>query len=153
MTGESHTHETAGLYVYAAPPIDLWFGWKNLEKVPSDVMFPEDSSYSLMFDRLRKEWRAEVDRLLFYGRKYAEEHLGYLGDIERGPFLSMVPGHTQALPIVAWVSADRDLTYVASPIPLPHLEALKSEVDEIRAAPVVEKDEGPFGRSIFRRED
>jgi hypothetical protein len=153
VTDDSQTAEPAALYVYVAPPIDLWFGWKNLEKVPSDVMFPDDSSYSLMYGRLRKEWRAEVDRLLFQGRKYAQDHLGYAGDIDRGPFLSMVPGHAQAIPIVAWVSGDRDMTYVASPVPLPHLETLRSEVDEIRAAPAIDKDEGPIGRSVFRRED
>lgn len=153
MTDESQPNETQGLHVYSAPPIDLWFGWKNLEKVPSDVMFPTDTSYSLMYERARKAWRAEVDRLLFQGRKYAEQHLGYSGDMDRGPFLSMVPGNGEALPIVAWVSADRDITYIASPVPLPHLDALKDEVEAIKAAPQVEQTDTIFGKTVFRRED
>lgn len=152
MTDESRTRETAGLHVYVVPPIDLWFGWKNLEKLPSDAVFPTEGTVALIHNVARKEWRAEVDRLLFSGRKFAEERMGYTGDIERGPFLSMVPGRGQSLPIVAWVTSDRDLTFVASPIPLPHLDALKDEVVAIRAAPPV-SDNDIFGKSAFRRED
>lgn len=142
-----------GLFVYVIPPIDLWFGWKNLAKVRADGHFPDEGMSSIRHNQRKKAWRIETDRLLFEGRKWAQQNLGYAGDIERGPFLSFLPGKAEIVPLVAWESVDRELVFVASPVPLPHLDELQKEVAEVRAAPPAQKDNGPFGRSPFPREE
>lgn len=141
------------LFVYVIPPIDLWFGWKNLAKVRVDGHFPEEGISATRHNERKKSWRAETDRLFFEGRKWAQQNLEYAGDIERGPFLSFLPGKGAIIPLVAWESAQRELVFVASSVPLPHLEGLQQEVAEIRAAPPAQKDNGPFGRSPFPREE
>lgn len=153
QSAEETKNAHSGLFVYVIPPIDLWFGWKNLAKVRADGHFPEEGISSIRHSQRKKSWRKETDRLFFEGRKWAQQNLEYAGDIERGPFLSFLPGKEEIIPLVAWESADRELVFVASPVPLPHLDELQQEVAEIRAAPPARKDNGPFGRSPFSREE
>lgn len=144
---------TPDLYVYAIPPVDRWYGWVNLAKRQPDSIFPTDGAFRFSRDKDASAWRSEVDRLLYRGRQRAEEALGYQGDILRGPYLSQLPGAPDPLPIVAWVSEERELAFVASSVPLPHLDLLKDEALRIRQEPPKVKEFSAFGDLPFDAED
>ncbi|MBZ9649974.1 hypothetical protein K9B33_20785 [Sphingobium sp. 3R8] len=131
-----------GLFVYIMPPAEHWFGWYDLSKVQPDDIFPRhESGWDVERHHHGPSFRAEVDRLLYNGRKLAEGTLGYDGDIASGPYLSLLPAFPVSMPLVAWTQGARGLAFVASAMPLPYLETFREAAD---FAPQAGKSPLPF---------
>lgn len=119
-----------GLFVYVLPPLDHWFGWHDLSRTQPDDIYPRrENGWDVERYQHGEPFRAEVDRLLYNGRKLAEETLGYDGDLAEGPFLSLLPAFPVAVPLVAWTQEARGLAFVASAVPLPYLETFREAAD------------------------
>lgn len=139
---ESVSEVQPGLFVYVLPPVEHWFGWHDLSRTQPDDIYPRrESGWDVERHHHGPSFRTEVDRLLYNGRKLAEETLGYDGSLAEGPFLSLLPAFPVAVPLIAWTQDARGLAFVASAVPLPYLETFREAAD---FAPEADKSTLPF---------
>jgi hypothetical protein len=102
------------MYVYQLAPINLWGGWSKPENVISDD--PHDA------DRIH---RAEFETF-FERAKVVAQRIGWEGDMRQGPYVSGLadPTAAQHLFMIGWKQGSSGTTFIASPVPLVHLEKI-----------------------------
>lgn len=104
------------LYCYAMPPIDIWAG----------AMTGEELLKSL-WGRFPNEWTSigvvcrELHNLAMTAQE-AFEKIGWEGDIAGGPYYFAVPFEVELRVGFMIKQSNNGSCFVASPIPLPHLE-------------------------------
>lgn len=107
------------LYCYSLSPIDFWLGALSseqlLEMMASEKYSTWDMTSSLCRELGELQSKAEA----------AFKQLGWDGDTREGPYYFSVPGDGK-MKIGYVVKQDNNgISFVASPVPLPHLEALE----------------------------
>ena len=97
-------------HFYTISPIDIWEGGFTRHELIE--RHGSDGFNGIGYARL-------VDRVL----KIAATLGSYWeGDIRQGPFLFFIPEEFQPAPCVVWKQDNNGTTFVASAVPLPHLE-------------------------------
>lgn len=113
------------LYIYQTSPIDWWQGWHRLDRndIAGSAEKLVDDSPDYGVDG-GERYGAEVAQMLEEARALAQAHLLYEGDYRQGPFLSAMPnpGTGSSLPILAWKQDNNGTTFIASRVPLSHIE-------------------------------
>lgn len=112
------------LFVYAVTPIDHWAGWSEPTQALSDF-----------FDELNRPDPIERERyedMLLAAQRLAHS-LGWDGTFRDGPFVAGLP-----MPeadefgfMIAWKQDNNGTTFVASPIPLPHLAGFGAKAEGV----------------------
>jgi hypothetical protein len=106
------------LYCYSLSPIDFWLGALSrkelLEAMARDEFSNWDSASSFCRELATLQSRAEA----------AFKRIGWEGDTREGPYYFSVPGDNK-MEIGCIIKQDNNGDcFVASPVPLPHLEGL-----------------------------
>lgn len=112
------------LFVYAVMPIDNWAGWSEPARALSDL-----------FDEMQRPDPIERERfedMLLVAQSLARK-LGWDGTYREGPYVSGLP-----MPdaddfgfMVAWKQDNNGTTFVASPVPLPHLDGFGAKAEGV----------------------
>lgn len=123
---------TPGLIVYSLPPIDWWAGWIPLKKFNSEDFADEYADDDFAPDYTPQGFKRRVETLLHEAQELAASELGFEGDMRQGPFLSALPGENESLPLLAWKQDNNGTTFVASLVPLPHLDDLADSIATYR---------------------
>jgi hypothetical protein len=113
------------LYVYYCAAIDCWDGWVT------------EAEFIAVGNRPDLMEQTE-DLAAFYRFKtrafFLAKECGWEGDIREGPFVAALPspGGIDALYVLAWKQDNNGDTMIASPVPLPWLEASGSTSGPLR---------------------
>lgn len=102
------------LYIYEVSPMD--FGWETLVAV--------DDYRKIIADEVSKyDPRAADEFENFYKRAIdAGDQIGWEGDFRTGPCVAPIPDHDSAKLSLVWKQDNNGTTFIASEVPLPHLD-------------------------------
>lgn len=106
---------TQAVFVYCLPPIDFWPAWLDPKAVVADF-----ATYDAP-DRIDRE---AYEDFMIEAQRLARA-LNWEGDFSTGPLVAAVPcldGGWFTF-MIGWKQANNGTTYIASPVPLPHLDA------------------------------
>jgi hypothetical protein len=119
--------------VYATGPIDYWDGWIDLSKQKAGNFVGEYTGEG--------EFQNEVDEFLANAKKVASEVLGWEGDMIQGPYLSALPDPSgvRSLPMIGWKQRNNGSTFIATQLPLRHLDEEGYSSAQMIAGSVVER--------------
>ena len=109
------------MYVYRLSPIDFWQGWHRAQDLLRIDPRPGAEGWEQDCPVDPSSWFQKWQNAQAFARE-----LGWPGDIRPGcgPFVSMIPMGNDASEcdyLIAWKEDNNGTTYVASPVPLPHL--------------------------------
>ena len=110
------------LYCYSTSPIDFWLGAITGEQL-----------FKAMWDSCWQDWDSLATACKQVGelKAQAEEAfktIGWEGDAREGPFYFALPGDNNLLIGYIVKQDNNGECFVASPVPLTHLEGLASQV-------------------------
>jgi hypothetical protein len=110
------------LYCYNIPPIDFWFGAITGKQL-----------LETLWDRCWHDWDAFAAACKQVGElktqaEVAFKTIGWEGDVREGPFYFALPGDNNLLIGYIVKQDNNGDCFIASPVPLPHLEGLALEV-------------------------
>jgi hypothetical protein len=108
------------IHLYMRDPIDLWLGWMTEAEFRAAVerRFPTKKQFDVMWAGYTRMW---------HGAQAMAKRFGWPGDIREGPYVSGIPGpeiEDDGLILIGWKENQSGFTYIASPFPLPWLDAM-----------------------------
>ena len=117
-----------------------------------DLWFPVEAARSLLAaqagdDEVARDAALRNFDAVFDAAKTEARRLGWQGDLKVHPRVFWMPGEKRSIYGIAWQAEDDEVTYVASPVAMPHLDA--QCIDAVDFHPF--GDEPVYGDRFARR--
>ena len=121
---------TPGLIVYSSMPLDYWGGMMKLDEfLKTETDLPDMLD---LIDEVRQVYAEAMEMA---------SHVGWEGDYIDGPYVSFLPnpGANETRPVLAWKQRNNGTTFVASTVPLPHMDAITDSAVHYRGGEIVRR--------------